>query len=159
MPYSLKAVKSGPSREGKSFYANLYFGTKKIGSLKDEGNGGAPLIDFDTRALGEEHIEALRDWAVAHDSSLNTSSILIDMEEAVFGVLENIYENNKRATKGVLFIKENTSDPFEREKYFIKGKTLSDKGLIEKLKRDYPQSLVWDSALEKYVPTQELVLG
>ena len=155
MSYSLKAVKSGPSREGKSFYANLYFGTKKIGSLEDEGNGGAPLIRFDTSALNREHSQALQDWAIAHDSSLDASSAMI--EEDVFRVLENIYENNKRSAKGVLFIKEKASDPFEQEEYFVKGNTLSDKGLIERLKKDYPGSWVWDSALEKYVRVQELV--
>lgn len=52
--YSLKAVQSwNGAREGVAYNANLYCGTRKVGSVRQDGNGGSTFVVFSPDRSGE----------------------------------------------------------------------------------------------------------
>lgn len=58
-PFALKAMKSAPSRDGICWSANIYRGTKKIGTVMDGGYGGP--IDVDVDRMSQEEMAKLTD--------------------------------------------------------------------------------------------------
>ena len=157
MSYSLKKVQSGPSREGKSFYAQLYCEDKKIGDLEVHGDGGASRIRYDSRALEKEHTKPLRDWLIARNYWLAKMPVSKINEERIFEALETIHDYNKASKKGILFIEKFFEDRFEQREAIIKGQSLEDKGLMKELVKKYPNGFVWVLAEGKFIPVKEVL--
>ena len=157
MSYSLKKVQSGPSREGKSFYAQLYCEDKKICDLEDHGDGGMSRIRYDSPALEKKHTKPLRDWLIARNYWLAKMPVSKIDEERIFQALEEIYDYNKASKKGILFIEKFFEDRFDQREAIIKGQSLDDKGLMTELVKKYPKGFVWVISEGKFVPVKEVL--
>jgi len=127
MKVELKSIKYMEGREGLSFNANLYVDKKKIGSVRDDGNGGEVDIWIDPSKHEQE--KKLREWAKSLPditiSDFGGYTFKSDLEQIVNELFEQ-HLKKKREAKMLRQSKKNIlyGNEYSYRMVGWKGKTL-----------------------------------
>ena len=100
-PFILKNMKSMPSRDGVHWTATIYEGTKKVGTVEDEGRGG--MVDVCVDAPTMKRLATLHTDPTYSEAAGSYLSALADHTDLV--------NRLKRACKTKTLVRTPTSGP------------------------------------------------
>ena len=159
--FSFTSIKTFDGREGEGYSSKVKRGTKVVGEVIDEGNGGSPLVRLNredhtafvaearsfmpTQPPAEGNDEDWGDWSVVENYA---------------GVLALASDLNKRRTGVVITDQDDHRDGlFYGAYYTLSGTTPADVATTAKYAMRNPEKnpLVWAKAQNRFVPAADLV--
>ena len=167
--YEIKNYKSLKTRDGIAWTSSLYRDNKKVADLEDQGNGGSISIMWvDGHWTNKAESKMLNEWFLNncdwHWTSKFINSEYSDADELAINLLDDIRENNKKAKNRIIFRTSNVVETDERgmviqiPEYTMAKTTIADANALYYIVNKYPNSQVWDSSVQRYVNTGELLM-
>ena len=111
---AVKAGKSFRGMEGEGFQCNLYYNGKKAAFFNDEGNGGTPIIEYESDKMREniekaalQYRSACRESSYYKFMSVDTCiDIIIELVRCMDNIQRTWLKQIENGTKAVLFTAE-----------------------------------------------------
>ena len=148
MKIALKSIKTLASG---AFTAEILADGKAAGTVENRGDGGCNIYYWNTEDLRGSMIDALRDYTRVHATGWmleNINSEYAELEDWAIEILLDTARYNKLAKKSVLFRKSADATEVYSTK-ILDGHSVESQHAW--LATDYPECVVWNSAIERWV--------